>query len=215
MKNVKMVVGSVFVVTFLVLAYVVFKGGWLAPRGGAAMGGDTTATAPPAATGAGPAASGEAVTAPVRTEPAEMNALPAWMNGGAEGAVQGAAPPVGPASQAQAERSLRMQAAVQKLQTLQAKGAAIDPLEAERALSDLEKANGSSVLQGIRLDVLRENLRVAAQMQKAAEELQVLQRGDNSAAKQAEIGRKVAEVQALQKQLRMDFQTTPEPAARP
>ncbi|WP_439520948.1 hypothetical protein [Hydrogenophaga sp.] len=139
------------------------------------------------------------------------------MNGSDEATVPGAVPPTGAAtSQAQADRSLRMQAAVQKLQTLQAKGAAIDPLEAERALSDLEKANGSSVLQGIRLDVLRENLRVAAQMQKAAEELQVLQRGDNSAAKQAEIGRKVAEVQALQKQLRMDFQTTQSaPAARP
>ncbi|WP_439520949.1 hypothetical protein [Hydrogenophaga sp.] len=71
MKNLKMVVGSVFVVMFLVLAYVVFKGGWLTSREGAPMGMDAAAVAPRAPVGAEALGSPDRVTAPARPEPVE------------------------------------------------------------------------------------------------------------------------------------------------
>lgn len=166
-----------------------------------------------------------ALAQPAVAEERAVNALPAWMAGSTSEPLAGnAASATGGAVQAQAERSAQMQAAMQKLQRLQAKGANLNPLEVESALGDLEKANGSTTLQGLRLDVLRENLRVAARMQKVAEELQALQRGGvkggdgngKDTAQRADFGRKLAELQSLQNQLRMDIQTGQPPvAARP
>ncbi len=215
------VVGAAATVLVLFLLVAVFRGGWL-PTRESPHGLVQKAAVPDAVVAAPHAGDGAAVPRPpVRAEETSSNTLPAWMTGAVPAPPEGGVPPrpAAAAAGAQAERTARLQSAMQNLQRLQAKGANVDALEVEQALGELERANGSSVLQGIRLDVLRENLRVAARMQKAAEELQALQRGangPNGAARQADIGRKLAEVQALQRQLRVDFHAgQPPTSARP
>lgn len=140
------------------------------------------------------------------------DARPAWMGGtsAAEGTpgLSSQASPSGSLSRGEEARSARMQAAMDRLQKLQSQKN-VDPAEVDAALGDVERAHGSSVLQGVRLDVLRENLRLAARMQKAAEELQVLQQRSTSGAAKVEtqtaVNKKLAEIEAMQRELRMDF----------
>lgn len=63
---------------------------------------------------------------------------------------------------------------MEKLNRLQGQPT-IDVKEVGAAISELEKINGSAVMNGVRLDVLRENLLVADQMQTAQKELQTLE----------------------------------------
>jgi uncharacterized protein YfcZ (UPF0381/DUF406 family) len=142
---------------------------------------------------------------------------PAWM--GSTVGDQGSSAELSAASSKErAARTAQMQASLKKLEKLQRQSNP-DPAEVEAALADVEKANGSSVLQGVRLEVLRENLKVAARMQKAAAELQSLQQrnvsGERSVARQAELNQKLAEIQAMQRELRMDFLVDNNKPARP
>lgn len=135
---------------------------------------------------------------------------PAWMNApDPTSAVRpSATPTMGASNRENDERAARMRAAMSRLEKLQGQKDP-DPRAVDEALAEVERAHGSSVLQGVRLDVLRENLRVAARMQKAAGELQSLQQrsaaGELKPAEQAELNRKLAEMEALQRELRMDF----------
>lgn len=140
------------------------------------------------------------------------DARPAWMDGASAAANASALPSQAPASgslsRAEEARSARMQAAMDRLQKLQTQKD-VDPAEVETALGEVERAHGSSVLQGVRLDVLRENLRLAARMQKVAEEVQVLQQrsasGEVKGETQAILSKKLAEIEAMQRELRLDF----------
>jgi hypothetical protein len=154
-----------------------------------------------------------ALAAPSESAPAESQneTRPAWMNGpGAAEAVRPAAAssPATASDRESNERAARMRAAMSRLEKLQGQKDP-DPKAVDDALAEVERAHGSSVLQGVRLDVLRENLRVAARMQKAAGELQSLQQrsaaGELKPAQQAELNQKLAEMETLQRELRMDF----------
>ena len=151
--------------------------------------------------------------------------LPAWMQSGSAGASSNENPTPEPSATPEpvdAARLARMQAALQKLQQLQQQKSPSIP-DVDAALADLERANGSSELQGLRLDVLRENLRVAARMQRLAEEYQALQQQKPEAsqrvAHQAAVEQKARELEALQGELRLDFYrnapTSPPALAKP
>ncbi len=85
-----------------------------------------------------------------------------------------------------------------------------DPRKVSDVLLSLERANGSPNINGIRLDVLRQNLAVAAQLETLAGELQAL-RAEVPEGKQPpkdltdRIQAKLGQIAAAQKQLRTDF----------
>ena len=85
-----------------------------------------------------------------------------------------------------------------------------DPRKVSAALLSLEQANGSPNINGIRLDVLRQNLAVATQLQALTGELQGL-RAEVPEGKQPpkdladRIKAKLGQIAAAQKQLRTDF----------
>ncbi len=214
----KVVVGAAVVVSALFAAGILFRdrvfpGVAQAP----AAEGERAPAAPvvPAPADAG----AEAVPAPASPPAADGTAgsMPAWMADMVPKPPAGASAAAGAPAGKDAERAARMQAALQSLSRLQASGKHTDPLEVDKVLAEVQRANGSNVLQGIRLDVLRENLRVAARMQTVANELQALQQ--RSAGQppgpelQAEVQRKLDEVQALQRELRMDFYAADRSAA--
>ncbi|KAK68358.1 hypothetical protein AZ22_0547 [Bordetella bronchiseptica 980-2] len=101
-----------------------------------------------------------------------------------------------------------------RLQRLSASPAP-DLAELDRALRDLEQAHGSPEVGGVRLDVLRANLRVAERLSVLGQQLQALQQQPASEPGRAEAMRRIGdEVAALQKQLRTDY-VIDTPAARP
>ncbi|RYX90363.1 MAG: hypothetical protein EOO28_29680 [Comamonadaceae bacterium] len=88
-----------------------------------------------------------------------------------------------------------------------------DPKQINDVLLQIEQANGSPVMQGVRLDVLRHNLVIADKMKTIAEGLQA---DTLSAANTSPGGSRTISVQArldqlelLRKQLRMDIVVTP------
>jgi hypothetical protein len=110
---------------------------------------------------------------------------------------------------ARSERAARMAAVKRSLDQMSAEDRQ-DPRKVSDALLSLEQANGSPNLSGIRLDVLRQNLAIAAEMQKLANELQALRaeipEGKQPTPALAErIKVKLAQIGAVQKQLRTDF----------
>lgn len=135
---------------------------------------------------------------------------PAWR-------VQGMAqqPGVQPDRTAAAEQDLRAErfsALARQLDALRQSGDP-DPRKAGALLQQLETANGSSTLAGVRLDVLRHNLEVVARMRPYLEELQALRDNLQSgkapdAAASRSLQEKLARLQDLQKQLRTDVLDT-------
>jgi hypothetical protein len=111
-------------------------------------------------------------------------------------------------------RSEQLQRTMSKITALQQRGNAT-PAEMEAVITELERINGSSEYQGLRLDVMRNNIKIAARMQQLAEELQALQAAhppgdkpsEKSAAAREQINRKLAELQDLQKQIQLDPRT--------
>ena len=96
---------------------------------------------------------------------------------------------------------------LKRLQQLQSAGVT-DPKQVSDALLQVEQANGSPVLQGIRLDVLRQNLQVAEKMKGLAEEVNTLQQAPKTAGSKDIDGAmrgKLEQLEALQKQLRTDI----------
>jgi hypothetical protein len=170
-----------------------------------------------------PAYAPAVLPAETATDQNASTSQPAWMNGtgsasasnprtatSSPGSVTGASPE-------EAAKAVRMRAAMDRLNKLQSQKD-LDPKAVEDALAEIERANGSSVMQGVRLDVLRENLRVAARMKKASEELQVLQQrstaGELNPAQQAELNKKLADLSALQREMRTDFMASTPSTAR-
>jgi hypothetical protein len=105
------------------------------------------------------------------------------------------------------EKKARLEAALKRLQQLQSSGVT-DPKQVGDVLLQVEQANGSPVLQGIRLDVLRQNLQVAEKMKALAEELNTLQQAPKTAGSKDIDGAmraKLEQLEVLQKQLRTDI----------
>lgn len=133
----------------------------------------------------------------------DVSHIPAWMR-------QEAVTPVSPASVANTtavDRRALMDAAMINLQKIQRVGST-DPKVVSDALLQVERANGSPVLHGVRLDVLRHNLEIAQKIQSMASELK--QPPANVALVEAEkantiLKAKLTEIEVLQKQLRTDF----------
>ncbi|WP_439590402.1 hypothetical protein [Hydrogenophaga sp.] len=200
----------VVVVVGILLAAFAFRDWWVHPSAGAVVEKEPLS---PTAQGGGEQSKSTPGTAAGNSE----QALPAWL-GSATGNPDHAVELSVASSKERAARAAQMQASLRKLEKLQRQSNP-DPAEVDAALADVEKANGSSVLQGVRLEVLRENLKVAARMQKAAAELQSLQQrnvsGERSVARQAELNQKLAEIQAMQRELRMDFLVDNNKPARP
>jgi hypothetical protein len=200
---------ATFAAILLLVGGVLFKEHWLpnaspADAGNAALpvSPGTQAVAPQAPVAAGPRDPGSSAN----------QALPAWMVG-QDGKKKEAAAPAGSAGPQDEARAVRMQAAVARLEKLQSQGASLQPGEVEEAMLELEKANGSSVLHGVRLDVLRENLIVASRMQKLVGEIQAIQErkplAERDSQQQADLTRKMAELDTLQRAFRTDFQAAP------
>lgn len=87
----------------------------------------------------------------------------------------------------------------------------VDTKAAAAAIEELEQINGSSVMNGIRLDVLRENLLVADQIETAAKELQSLQHSENTDAPEraALLQSKTANLATLRSRIRYDVVQSP------
>lgn len=161
-----------------------------------------------------PAYAPAVLPAETATDQNASTSQPAWMNG--TGFASASNPTTAPsssggvtgASPEESAKAVRMRATMDRLNKLQSQKD-LDPKSVEDALAEVERANGSSVMQGVRLDVLRENLRIAARMKKASEELQVLQQrstaGELNPAQQAELNKKLADISALQREMRTDF----------
>jgi hypothetical protein len=142
--------------------------------------------------------------------------VPAWRAASASG-------PVGPVpvdDKARVEREARLAAVKQAMDQMSAEDRQ-DPRKVADALLRLEQANGSPNLSGVRLDVLRQNLAIAAEMQKLTGELQAL-RGEIPQGKEPPAGlterirAKLAQIGAVQQQLRtdvMDASLAPQAAA--
>ncbi|MGI4779267.1 MAG: hypothetical protein ACRYGA_14335 [Janthinobacterium lividum] len=174
--------------------------------------GATASTLPPAGS-AKPAASPEGRAADAQT--------PAWLLPTPRpGATN---PPTNPANAANTTKGLtsqekmaKLNAVLEKLNRLQARPT-IDAKEAIAVIAELEQINGSPVMSGIRLDVLRENMQVASQIQTTANELQQLEKAPASQTPEqaALIQAKTAELAILRSRLRRDLMQSPDGAARP
>ncbi|KCV40208.1 hypothetical protein [Bordetella bronchiseptica] len=150
---------------------------------------------------------------PVLPDPPADSAPPPW----AAGNRAQPAPAARPAPAAAPAPSAREQAMAEAHATLQRLSAspAPDLAELDRALRDLEQAHGSPEVGGVRLDVLRANLRVAERLSVLGQQLQALQQQPAGEPGRAEAMRRIGdEVAALQKQLRTDY-VVDTPAARP
>ncbi len=107
----------------------------------------------------------------------------------------------------------RLTAIMAKLQKLQS-NPQTRPRELVTVLDELQNANGSPVVGGVKIDVLRNNVLVAEKMQGMAEELRRLQNGPDSGSpqNQALIQARLAAMEALRGQLRADvLQGSPTP----
>lgn len=158
-------------------------------------------------------------------------ALPAWM--GAGNGLGGDAKEPGVAAAARAGMPVikpQLQAAMQRLDSLRQRGNP-QPREVAEALLEVERANGSPVMGGVRLDVLRQNMAVVEKMKALADEVGAQgaqglpvasgapaagpgssrpgQPGEASAAMAA----RLEQIAVLQKQLRTDIMVAPAGAA--
>lgn len=149
-------------------------------------------------------------TAPATTARVEQEAIveltpesaPAWLQPANPKPVPSSANTAGVNS----SQTARMELAMSRLQHLQAAGST-DPKQIASALLQVEQANGSPVLQGVRLDILRQNLEVAERMKEIATQLSAMQPSDKtplSAEATAAVRVKMDQLSSLQKQLRSD-----------
>lgn len=135
--------------------------------------------------------------------PAAPASPPPWLAGDGGSAAQAPAP--GGGAQPGAPADPQAMAALQdKFARIIEGGRQPSPAEVEALLGELERAQGSSVVGGVRIDVLRSNLLKSQQMQVLAEEIQRLAEQPGGPDQQA-IQRKLAELQKLQSELRLDL----------
>lgn len=118
--------------------------------------------------------------------------------------------PISSQATASQEKIARLSAVLEKLNRLQTQPN-VDARAAAAAIAELEQVNGSPVMNGVRLDVLRENIEVADRIQTTAADLQRLQRssGTPSPEQNALMQAKTTELAALQARLRHDIVQPP------
>lgn len=110
----------------------------------------------------------------------------------------------------------RLNAVLEKLNQLQMQPD-IDAKAAAAAIAELEQINGSSVMNGVRFDVLRENLLMSDQIATASKELQALQHAEtaetaekaNTPERAALLQSKIANLAALRSRIRFDVMQPP------
>jgi hypothetical protein len=142
---------------------------------------------------------------------------PAWLRSAADPTQSLLEPATSPAdkaaSAAEEDRMARMQAVMTKFQRLQS-----DPQPQSReilaAIDELESINGSSVVGGVRLDVLRSNMLVIEKMQALSGELRKLQGPGGAPSPQSLelVQTRMAQMEALRSQLRSDVMQPGTPA---
>ncbi len=186
----------------------VFAWNWLVPA-------EPARAAPAALAAAAPAPQPPLAAAAPRDTPA-----PPWLR--PREAAASAPGPGRSATSANDARHARLARALQHLRTLQA-AQDRDPRHVSDALMELESANGSPVLQGLRLDVMRHNLAVMAQIHDLGEQMRTLADAmprDKAPSPEtaAALKDRLAQLDALKRQLRTDVLADPDPApegARP
>ena len=141
---------------------------------------------------------------------------PAWLMPNSRAAATGPTTPASPDGAGISAKIARLSVVMEKLNRLQGQPT-IDVKEVGAAIAELEKINGSPVMSGVRLDVLRENLLVADQMQTAQRELQTIERAPaaNAPERAALIQSKTAELSALRSRIRHDVMQTTAGGASP
>ena len=169
----------------------------------------------------GAARSGES-SVDARTTPAESTfpqadpRTPAWL---LPDPIASSSNPDSPAATTSAAKLARLGVVMDKLTRLQSQ-TTIDAKEAVAAIAELEQINGSPVMNGIRLDVLRENVQVADQIQSAAKELQELKNLQASQVavspeRSALIQSKTADLATLRSRIRHDIVQSPASGVTP
>lgn len=96
------------------------------------------------------------------------------------------------------ERMRALEKVSARLQALRASNRA-DPAEVDKALGDLERIQGSSVVGGVDLSVVRASLRAATRMQELQKEIEQLRpgTGELTEANKAKLAEKYKEMQAV------------------
>lgn len=149
---------------------------------------------------------------PVPTEPPPWAASAGMDRPGADPARSPLGLPAESARRSEAETA-RLASIQQRLQQATLDGNP-DPEQVISLLEELESVQGEPLPGGVDLAVLRQNLRVAGQMQRIAENVQQLV-GDGSAAATEQtadsVQRQLEELAALQRQLRTDVIRAPSP----
>lgn len=136
---------------------------------------------------------------------------PAWLLPASRATAASATNSTATASAGNADPKIaRLNALLEKFSRLQMQPN-VDTKAAAAAIAELEQINGSSVINGIRLDVLRENLLVADQIETASQELQSLQHAEttDTPARIALLQSKTANLAALRSRIRYDVMQSP------
>lgn len=171
----------------------------------------------PAENGAGAAAPAKSLAGnpanPVLSNqpPHSDSQIPAWLLPASRAAATGPANLPAKAFAGNADPKItRLNALLEKFERLQMQPN-VDTKAAAAAISELEQINGSSVMNGIRLDVLRENLLMTDQIETASKELQSLQHAEtaDTPERAALLQSKTANLAALRSRIRYDVMQAP------
>ena len=111
-------------------------------------------------------------------------------------------------------KSAALQSIQRQLTDLVASGQGADPKKIDQLLGEVERVQGSSSMGGVRIDVLRQNLALAAQMQALAADIQHVA-GQGAQADPAQLQAKMARLIELQAQMRTDVLAAPVAAPPP
>ena len=136
---------------------------------------------------------------------------PAWLLPASRATAASATSSTATASAGNADPKIaRLNALLEKFSRLQMQPN-VDAKAAAAAIAELEQINGSSVINGIRLDVLRESLLVADQIETASQELQSLQHAQTTDTPEriALLQSKTANLAALRSRIRYDVVQSP------
>lgn len=145
------------------------------------------------------------VSAPVAVAPAAPPVPAPWERPAGTDAGPATARAAGTASAstdkeaaARDERMRALEKVSARLQALRASNRA-DPAEVDKALGDLERIQGSSVVGGVDLSVVRASLRAATRMQELQKEIEQLRpaTGEPTEANKAKLAEKYKEMQAV------------------
>lgn len=145
------------------------------------------------------------VSAPVAVAPAAPTVPAPWERPAGTDAGPATARAAGAASAstdkeaaARDERMRALEKVSARLQALRASNRA-DPAEVDKALGDLERIQGSSVVGGVDLSVVRASLRAATRMQELQKEIEQLRpaTGEPTEANKAKLAEKYKEMQAV------------------